>query len=185
VLKISERLNTKLTKILENYKRPNILSYIATFVLPITGPMVEGYKWLLPGQTPFWLSMTGIFLISYTIVFVISAVMVKRALMLGGEERSAYFPGALASNQYYDKEKQILSSIGIKKTEFPLDALLFFINITIAYLSLSTQFQFYERIGLQVPPQNTKNNLIILIEFAVFILIAVLAIYRRKINGRE
>jgi hypothetical protein len=111
--------------------------------------------------------------------------MVKRSLMLGGEGRSAYFPGALAGNQYYDMEKQILSSVGIKKTEFPLDALLFFINFPIAYLSMPTQFQFYEKMGLHMPPQDTNTTEIIIIKYIVFILILVLAIYRRKVNGRE
>ena len=155
-----DRLNTKLHKVLENYKRPNILNYIYTFFLPITGPLIEGYKWFFPNEIPIWLNIVGIPLISYTILFVVSAIVVKRGLMLGGEGRASYFPGALVGNQFYGKEKQILNSVGIKKTEFPLDILLCSINLLIVILSTSTQLQAYGSAELPTSAQITQQNII-------------------------
>lgn len=178
------QLGARVTSMLEHWKRPKGLDVVYSYVLPITGPIIEGFRFIFPGQFPKWAGFLGLLLISYTIIFVISAFMVKRALMLGASGRSLYFPGAIVGTQCYGKESEILDSLGIKKKEFPFDITLNFLSLTISYLSVYAWFRLYESVGLAMPPTEQFITQM-LIQGVVFVALNCLVLYRRKVTGRS
>ena len=54
--------------------------------------------------------------------------------MLGGEGRSAYFPGFLEGPGAYAKERQILEITGIAEKEFPLGFALSLLLVPVGFL---------------------------------------------------
>lgn len=180
------QLDARVTSMLGHWKRPKGLEVMYSYVLPITGPIIEGFRFIFPGQLPKWTGFLGLLLISYTIIFVISAFMVKRALMLGASGRSLYFPGAIVGTQCYGKESEILGSLGIRQKEFPFDITLNFISLAIGYFSVDAQFRFYESIGLPLPmPPTEQLTTQMFIQGVVFVALNCLVLYRRKVTGRS
>lgn len=103
------------------------------YVLPVSGLVIQGYRYLFQTELPVWAGFLGVILLIYTLGFVITAFMVKRALMLGASGRAAYFSGALVGSGSYEKERSILGSVGIRKTESLFDITLVLIGLPIGY----------------------------------------------------
>lgn len=113
------RLETKIRRMQELWKRPTAAQVIYSYVLPISGPSIKLYESVFPGSSAPWVSFLAYVLISYSLSFVVSSIMAKRSLMLGASGRAVYFPGAIAGVQSYGKEREILALIGVTKKEFP------------------------------------------------------------------
>jgi hypothetical protein len=175
-------LESKIASIIEHWKRPKALNFVYTYALPAAGPVIEIYKYLFP-ELPPWVGFLGMLLISYAITFVISAFMIKRALMLGESGRALYFPGAIAGNRSYEREREILAMVGIRKKEFPLDIGLGFVSILVGFLMTGVSIRVYESLGVPMLPQ---EELIVhmIIQGLIFALLFGLALYRRKVTGR-
>ena len=95
--------------------------------------------------------------------------------MLGASGRAIYFPGAISGNQGYDKEREILESVGINSREWPFDIALWFVSLAIGFVSYRTQSAFYQSLGVPVltPPYN--EGLLLLVEGGPFVILIVLA----------
>jgi hypothetical protein len=173
---------SQLDKQIEHWTYPGVLNIALTYVFPLSGLAIEGYRFKFPGQLPEWSSFIGVTLLGYTLGFVVTAFMVKRAIMLGASGQSAAFPGAIEGAGKYRNEKSILSSAKISKSEFPWDIVLAFIAIPIGYLTTHNLIQLYHLYGLDIPPQ---DNVKLLIQGAVLYTLLLLSKYRRKVAGRE
>lgn len=178
-----QRLTLKIDRALIHWGRPRSLYILYAYVLPISGPAIEGYKYMFPEQLPVWIGFLGAMLLSYVLAFAISAFMVKRALMLGATGRAVYFPGAIEGSSGYLTEKRILESTGIRRSEFPVDLMLILIVFPISYLMVDITNRFYESMGIQMPPSE-QTQTIMLIYSTVFLIIIVLVLFRRKVTGR-
>lgn len=178
-----EYLYTQINKQIEHWSYPGVLHIILTYVLPLSAPVIEGYRIMFPGQLPEWSSFLLVMLLSYTLGFIVTSFMVKRAIMLGASGKAASFPGSIEGAGNYKNEKSILSSVKISKSEFPWDIVLFFIGITMAFLTLDVSIQFYMSVGLEVQKEGISVQM--MIQGVVFSLLLLLSKYRRKITGRE
>ena len=179
-----EHFFTQINRLIEHWSYPGVLHIALTYVLPLSGPAIEGYRFMFPGQLPEWSSFLGVTLLGYTLGFAVTAFMVKRAIMLGASGQSASFPGAIEGSGKYRNEKSILLSAKISKSEFPWDIVLAFIGLTIGYLTIDISIQFYKSVGLEMPSQEYMNVQMV-IQGAVFCLLLLLSKYRRKVAGRE
>ena len=179
-------LNKKVASASEHWSRPTGVQVVYSYVLPAGGPLIGLYKFLSPEELPQWVGLVGLLLLVYAITFVISAFMFKRSLMLGASGRAIYFPGAIAGNEGYGKERDILDSIGIKIREWPFDIALNFISLTIGYLFVPALIRFYESLGGSIP-SGTSDNLVVqmLVQGALFAMLTVLVLYRRRMTGRS
>src|SRR5206468_3632092 len=92
-------LTRKVAGALEHWRRPTGVQIVYTYVLPAGGPVIGVYTSLFPGELPQWVGFVGILLLGYAILFVVSAFMFKRSLMLAASGRALYFPGAISGNQ--------------------------------------------------------------------------------------
>ena len=115
------RLIRRIDQVLEAWRGPKIVPLVFTYVLPAAAFLLQVFEGLRPDKLPPWAGTLTVFLMLYAIAFVVTAFIVKRGLMLGGERRSAYFPGGLESLGMYEKEQRLFESLGIKAREFPLD----------------------------------------------------------------
>jgi len=154
------------------------------YVLPVSGLVIQGYRYLFQTELPVWAGFLGVILLIYTLGFVITAFMVKRALMLGASGRAAYFSGALVGSGSYEKERSILGSVGIRKTECLFDITLVLIGLPIGYLSTGVWIRFYESIGVEMPSQD-QIIIQMVVQGIIFVFVNALAVYRRKVTGRS
>jgi hypothetical protein len=158
---------------------------VTSYVLPTAGFLMSAYDKLFPSELSQWVGFVGFLLVSYAIGFVVSAFMFKRSLMLGASGRAIYFPGAISGNQGYGKEREILDSVGINTREWPFDIALLFISLGIGFASFRTQFAFYQSLlGMSVPAPS-YNVGVMLVQGALFVMLTVLVLYRRRITGRS
>jgi len=154
-----QHLTSKVTSALGFWGGPGILRIFFMYILPVSGLVIQGYRYLFQtelrvSELPVWAGFLGVILLIYTLGFVITAFMVKRALMLGASGRAAYFPGALVGSGSYEKERSILGSVGIRKTECLFDITLVLIGLPIGYLSTGVWIRSYESIGVEMPSQD-------------------------------
>jgi len=154
-----QHLTSKVTSALGLWGGPGILRIFFMYILPVSGLVIQGYRYLFQtelrvSELPVWAGFLGVILLIYTLGFVITAFMVKRALMLGASGRAAYFPGALVGSGSYEKERSILGSVGIRKTECLFDITLVLIGLPIGYLSTGVWIRSYESIGVEMPSQD-------------------------------
>jgi hypothetical protein len=178
-------LNEKIAAALDHWKRPTMVQVGYSYVLPVVPLLITVYEKFFPSELPQWVSFVGFFLLGYAIFFAVSAFMFKRSLMLGASGRAIYFPGAISGNQGYGKEREILDSVGIKTREWPFDIALFFISLAISYESSRTSSAFYQSLGMSVPAPSYNVGVLMLVESALFVMLAVLALYRRRTTGRS
>jgi hypothetical protein len=178
-------ISNKVKDILEHWERPTVLQVVYSYILPTVGLLIELYKNLFPTELPQWTSFLGYSLISYLIGFVISAFMVKRALMLGGHSNALYFPGAIPGNQCYSIERDIFDTIGISKKEFPFDILLSFVSFALGFWShyKGINEPLYKVMGTPIEVINQETTYII-VNFTIFTLLSILALYRRRAIAR-
>src|SRR3989442_456811 len=180
-------LNKKVAAALEHWRRPTGAQVMYSYVLPAGGQLIGVYKFLFPGELPQWVGFVGLLLLGYTITFVVSAFMFKRSLMLGVSGRALYFPGAISGNQGYGKERDILDSVGIKIREWPFDIALSFIWLVISYAYVLARFAFFESQGISVPSDliGVPVGVQMLVQGAIFVMLTVLALNRRRMTGRS
>jgi Inner membrane component of T3SS, cytoplasmic domain len=166
------RLETKIAGMQERWKTPSAPQVVYNFVLPASGPLAAIYKFHFSDDSGLWITFLGFVLISYSLFFVVTGFMIKRALMLGASGRALYFPGAIAGTQCYGKEREIFNSLGIPKKEFPFD-------IAVNFVSILTGFLW----GVKISP--SEDQLMQSISGLVFgFLVNALALYRRNVTGR-
>lgn len=178
-------LNKNIAATLDHWKRPTMGQVVYSYALPVVGLLINVYKSFFPGELPQWVGFVGFLLLSYAIGFIVSAFMFKRALMLGASGRAIYFPGAISGNQIYDKEREILESVGTNGREWPFDIALLFVSLAIGFVSYRTQSAFYQSLGVPVLAPSYNAGLVLLVEGALFVILIVLALYRRRISGRS
>lgn len=106
---------------------------IFTYGLPLLSPIGAFYRLLFPGALGAWTRYVVMLSLSYALLFLASAFMIKRGLMLGGVGRSTYFPGFLEGRGAYAAEEQILAKFGLAVKEFPLGFVLSLILIPVNY----------------------------------------------------
>lgn len=176
-------LNKKIVSASEHWRRPTGVQVVYSYVLPVGGPLIGFYKLLSPEELPQWVGLVGLLLLAYSITFVVSAFMFKRSLMLGASGRAIYFPGAIAGNEGYGKERDILDPVGIKIREWPFDIALDFISLTIGYLSVPAWSRFYESLGESIASYYSVVSM--LVQGALFVMLTVLVLYRRRMTGRS
>lgn len=176
-------LNKKIVSASEHWRRPTGVQVVYSYVLPAGGPLIGLYRFFSPGELPEWVGLVGLLLLAYAILFVVSAFMFKRSLMLGAAGRAIYFPGAIAGNEGYGKERDILNVIGIQIREWPFDIALSFISLAIGYLSMPKWSRFYESVGVSI----SSDDLVIpmLVQGALFVMLTVFALYRRRMTKRS
>ena len=178
-------LNKKIAAVLDHWRRPTMGQVVYSYALPVVGLLINVYKSFFPSELPQWVGFVGLLLLSYALGFVVSAFMFKRSLMLGASGRAIYFPGAISGNQGYGKEGEILDSVGINTREWPFDIALFVISLAIGLVSYRTESAFYQSVGVPVPALSYNVGVVILVEGALFVMLIVLALYRRRITGRS
>ncbi len=100
----------------------------------LLSPVVGLYQLYVPGTPGPWPRFLVVLSLGYALFFLASAFMIKRGLMLGGEGRSAYFPGFLEGPGAYAKERQILEVTGIAEKEFPLGFALSLLLVPVGFL---------------------------------------------------
>ena len=158
------------------------MQFVYSYFLPAGGFLIGIYNKFFPGELPQWVGFVGGLLLSYAITFVLSAFMFKRSLMLGASGRALYFPGAISGNQGYGKEREILEAVGIKTREWPLDIALFFISLAIGLVFSPAQIRFYRSLGMSVSSYTVSVSIVM---DALFVMLTVLVLYRRRITGRS
>jgi hypothetical protein len=170
---------SRVDQLLEAWRGPRVLSATFTYGLPAAGFLLEIYRSFRPSQLPPWTGAAAYLLISYGVTFVVSSFMVKRGLMLGGVGRSTYFPGSLEGRGAFGEEARIFDSIGVSSREFPLDMVLALVGIPLTFLGSTVWMNLYESWGIATP--STERQLIIqqLYYWVPFVLLGVLALYRR------
>jgi len=176
------RLGTKIARLEELWKRPSAAQVTYSYVLPISGPFIEIYKFFFPSNVPPWVSLLGPLAIGYSIAFVVSAFLIKRALMLGASGRALYFPGAVTGTGSYGKERELYSSLGIHVEEFPLDVAMLLLSILIGFVFINPMRRFYVSVGL--PIDAARLHVQMLIQGAVWVALSAMVLYRRKATGR-
>jgi hypothetical protein len=177
-------LNKKIAAVLDHWKRPTMVQVVYSYVLPVVGLLITVYKSFFSSELPQWVSFIGLSLLGYALTFVISAFMFKRSLMLGAAGRAVYFPGAIAGNQGYSKEREILDTVGIKTREWPFDIVLAFISFAIGFASFGMQIAFYKSVGIPVA-SSSANYATLAIQSVVIVMMTVLILYRRRTTGRS
>jgi len=177
-------LNKKVAEALDHWRRPTMVQVVFSYVLPAGGFLIGVYNKFFPAELPQWVGFVGFLLLGYAITFVTSAFMFKRSLMLGASGRALYFPGAISGNQGYGKEREILDSVGIKTREWPFDIALVFISFAIGLVSFRTNIEFFQSLGMSVPPSNNVR-VQMLVADAIDVMLPVLALYRRRMTGRS
>ena len=178
-------LNKKIAAALEHWRRPTMVQVVFTYALPVVGLLINVYKSFFPSKLPQWVGFVGLLLLSYALLCVVSAFMSKRSLMLGASGRAIYFPGGISGNQGYGKEREILDSVGINTREWPFDIALFFISLGIGFASSRSQSAFYQSLGVSVPALPYNVDVVLLVDGALFVMLIVLVLYRRRITGRS
>jgi hypothetical protein len=177
------RLESKILGLQERWKTPSAPQVVYNFVLPASGPLAAVYKFLISDDSGVWLIYPALLLISYSIAFVVTGLMVKRALMLGASGRALYFPGAVAGTQCYGKEREIFNSLGIPSKEFPFDVAVNFVSIVTGMLLTHPWWAL--SLPFRLPMLPTEDEIIGSIAALVAgVLINGLALYRRKVTHR-
>jgi hypothetical protein len=123
------RILARIDRILEGWQGPRIITGFFAYGLPLAGFLLELYRGFGAIQLPAWTREAGLLLLIYAPSVVGTAVMLKRGLMLGGTDRSIYFPGTLVGRGAYAEEARILGALGLARREFPLDLVLFLVGI--------------------------------------------------------
>ncbi len=178
-------LISRLTIAQEHWKRPGIINYIFSFVLPIVPLIIGIYRYKFPTDSHnMWLNFVGLTLIIYAIAFLITAFIVKRGLMLGASGRATYFPGGIKDAYCYTEEKRIFGAIGILKKEFPIDMLLTFVSITIGIIFLKMFYKFYVSIGLIPSSADMIDLKVMAVQYICFAGLCGFILYRRIASGR-
>ncbi len=122
-----------------SWKLPQLL---VTYGLPILSPIVGLYQLVLPGPPPAWAGFVILMSLSWAIAFVASGFLIKRGLMLGGNARSAYFPGFISGRGAYAIEGRILKDFGVTRKEFPLGFALSLLLIPVGFLQALSMYDF-------------------------------------------
>jgi hypothetical protein len=175
-------LNKKVAATMDHWRRPTTVQFVYSYFLPAGGFLIGVYNKFFPGELPQWVGLVGFLLLSYAITFVLSAFMFKRSLMLGASGRALYFPGAISGNQGYGKEREILEAVGIKTREWPLDIALVVISLAIGLVVSPAQLKFYRSLGMSVSSYTVSVSIVM---DALFVMLTVLVLYRRRITGRS
>jgi hypothetical protein len=167
-----------------SWKLPQLLF---TYGLPILSPIVGLYQLVLPGPPPVWTGFVILLSLSWALAFVASGFLIKRGLMLGGNERSAYFPGFLTGRGAYAMEGQILEDFGVSRKEFPLGFALSLLLIPVGFLQALSMYDtgIYHAMSGE---QAFSKEIYLAQSMAVSILIAILglvALARRSRLGRS
>ena len=176
------RVQTQIARMQELWKRPTATQMMYSYVLPASGPFIELYRFFFPSNFAPWVPTLVLFLITYSLAFVVSAFMVKRALMLGASGRALYFPGAIVGAGCYVKEREILGSLDVRKKEFPFDIAYTIVAFPIGYFISRPLANFYKSMGIATSPRTLLVEA--LIEGLAFALLAGLAVCRRNATGR-
>ena len=146
------RLIARVDRELEHWRGPQVATVVFTYGLPVAGFTLELVRALTPGALPAWTGTVVIFLIAYSFVFVATAFITKRGLMMDGKHGAEYFPGAIATGGAYAEEKRLFHAIGLRVTECPFDLLLFYAAIMLGVLFLSGA-EVYELAEMPAPPE--------------------------------
>lgn len=166
------------------WKLPQIL---LNYALPLLSPAVGIYQIYVPGTPGPWSKFLIMFSLAYALGFLASAFMIKRGLMLGGEGRSAYFPGFIEGSGAYAKERQILEVTGIVEKEFPLGFALSLLLVVLGILQTLAMYDtgFYQALAGEAALSKGYYLVSSMSGSVLLVLIGVCSIVRRKTLGRS
>jgi hypothetical protein len=178
-----DRVSKRLAAAMEHWKRPTAAQAVYAYVFPAISPSAFVANHLFPGALPQWARLVGFLLVGYALTFIVSGFMFKRSLMLGASGRAAYFPGAIAGNHGYAKERAILNSVGITIREWPVDIALSIISLGIGFLSLPAWSGMYATMGIASAAEQLRVQM--LAQGALFVTLAGMILYLRRRSGRS
>lgn len=168
-------------------QRTTFRSIVLVWFLPLMGPVTQAWQFFVPAglmPSPVWARYAAIFSLSYALAFLGSAFLVKRGLMLGATGPDAYYPGFVPGPGGYLQEKTILSSLGLKVREFPLDSAILVGGFLLGFLTYKNQVDFFNQLGIM---KNQPQFSHLWMQFAIaviYIPIVVVSWIRRQKLGR-
>lgn len=172
--------------LLEQWGSPRFITGLFTYVMPASAFVLEIYKTVQPDVVlPAWTGQLVLAIFSYSLLFVTSSFLTKRGLMLGGSGRDTFFPGSLAGDGGYAKEREILKSLGLTVSEFPLDLGVLVVGILLGHL----QQDFYQNLIDQPPDlqqmQKEIQKVFEVVFYTVFASLCALSYFRRTRLRRQ
>jgi hypothetical protein len=155
-----------------------ILHAFFTFGLPAITPVLAIFQVLYPKALPLWVKPTLIVLITYSLLPIVTAFVVKRGLMLQTQMSFSYLPGSFAMPGVYGLENRIFELHGIVKKEFPLDLLFILVGSALYYFAYMAVNAFYRQVGLPAadPPEWRESVFL----YCLVLLICSFAFFRRR-----
>ena len=110
-------------------QRATVGSILFSWIIPLGGPVIAVWKWLFPNAfwvPPSWfVPWAALSSLLWALLVLRTAFAAKRGLMLGGRDHTVYRPYNLSGAGGYAQEREILGPLGLAKSEFPIDAMLF------------------------------------------------------------
>jgi len=134
------KLASAIDKVLLQWPTRTVWQVAFTFGLPLLSPVGAFYRFFFPEASGAWTRYLVALSLAYALLFLASAFMIKRGLMLGGVGRSAYFPGFLEGRGTYAAEERILAKFGLAVREFPLGFALSLILVPLNYVQALTMY---------------------------------------------
>jgi hypothetical protein len=156
------------------------------YILPTASFLLSAFNFFhLQASSPP-AAILGYTVMIASFVFVISTLIVKRGLLLGGSGRSCYFPGSIPGSGAYGKETQIFGPISVIAREVPVDILA--VTLTFALQTVIPNFfvNFYYKMTVAIGPATLSQAeytrmffTLSLLYLGVFLCLCALAYYRR------
>jgi hypothetical protein len=168
-------------------QRTTFRSIVLVWFLPLMGPVTQAWQSFVPVglmPSPLWARYAAILSFSYALAFLGTAFLVKRGLMLGATGPDAYYPGFVPGPGGYLQEKTILSSLGLKVREFPLDSAILVGGFLLGFLTYKNQLDFFNELGIM---NNQPQFSHLWVQFAIVVIyipIVVVSWIRRQKLGR-
>jgi hypothetical protein len=124
------------------------------YILPTASFFLNAFNIFHSGPFSLSAQVLGVVLMSASSSFVISTLVVRRGLLLGGSGRSCYFPGAILGPGAYATEKCIFEPISVDAREIPIDIFAVALTFSIQPLLVKIQFEVSQRLSmiLSLPP---------------------------------
>jgi len=113
-------LTADIDRLLLQWPAPKLVQGFFAYGLPLLSPLAAFYQMLVPSAPAVGTRLVVLISLSYALVLINSAFVVKRGLMLGGKGRAAYFPGFLEGSGAYAVERELLAKFDLAAREFPL-----------------------------------------------------------------
>jgi hypothetical protein len=180
------KLVAAIDKVLLPWPAPTPWKTAFTYGLTLLSPIASFYHLFVPGASGPWTRLLVITSLSYALIFLNSAFLIKRGLMLGGVGRSAYFPGLLAGRGAYAIEEQVLGKFGLAVKELPLGFVISLILLVVSYVQMNIMYEaMYATQAVQEPFSKATYLALAMSGFVLTVLLGAIAVSRRNRLGRR